>query len=192
MKVSTAEVRVLEERMRRDTALITTKEFVFDRFVDGRRTERMEGARGLVMTHGQLTLGGNLWITQITPEGETTRIHTEEAQGHLVMPQGTTRPRLGSTSAKKQPGAAGSNLQTLHFPKRVKVYLQDGVLDTSDVHLNSTDQTIYTLAPVTYLGTGKNLRGTGLSFKLEDGSFELGGPVAGRLDPERIPKGQRK
>ena len=180
MRISAAEVRIIEERMRRNTVLLGASDFVFDRYDAGRRSDRIEGATGHIMTDGSLELKGRLWVTQFGANGPT-KINTELATGRMVLSQGSNRPRLSEGSSD----GSSSNLQVLQLPEDVKMYLPDGIIQTSRVTLSFVGQLLQTESPVAYFGTGKNLRGRGLLFRLNDGTFELGGPVSGRLEPAR-------
>jgi hypothetical protein len=180
MKTSAAEVLMIEERMRRDTVLLAASDFVFDRYLGGQLRDRIEGANGAIMTSGALNLSGRLWISQFGPES-TTRIHTETATGQMVIPQGSSRARLADAKTSSEP----TNVQVLQFPEEVRMYLPDGVVKTSQVTLSFVAQLLQTKSEVEYHGTGKILRGKGLWFRLNDGTFELGGPVSGRLEPAR-------
>jgi hypothetical protein len=184
MTVSAAEAMILEERMRRNTELAQTSSFVFERYAGTRHRDRVEGTRGLMMTDGSLRLSGNLWVAQSDDKGSNTvRIHTELATGQVTMPMAAGGPKLAPALAPRN--GPPSNLQALQFPNEVRVYLSDGVLLTSNVTLSFLAQVAQTQQPVEFRGTGQTLNGRGLLFRMDEGTFELGGPVTGRVEPAR-------
>jgi Lipopolysaccharide-assembly, LptC-related len=197
MRVSTAEVKALEERLRRDNDLLATKDFVLDRFANGRRVDRISAGNGRVTTDGTLNLESNIWITHFNEDSTHSKVHSNLASGKLILPSkdspnaATVDPEGTESENPRKRGATRGSLETLRFPEEVTAYMPEGVVRTNNVLLDFGTHLLTTDQVVTFRGQGKSLRGKGMSFNIEDGEFELRGPVTGELEPVRTkPKGR--
>jgi lipopolysaccharide export system protein LptC len=197
MRTSTAEIKALEERLRRDNDLLSTKDFVLDRFANARRVDRISAGNGRVTTDGTLNLDTNLWIIHFNEDSTHSKVHSNLASGKLILPSkdspsvATVEPEGTESENPRERGATGGSLETLRFPEEVTAYMPEGVVRTNDVLLDFGTHLLTTDQVVTYRGQGKSLRGKGMSFNIEDGEFELRGPVTGELEPVRTkPKGR--
>lgn len=178
MKSSAAELELIERRMRSQTELLSARDFVMDRYEGGSRTDRVSAEEGYVMTDGQIILKTDIWFTRYEQKKVASRLHSQEAYGIVDLPEDESRK-----TASLQFVDSRTSLQRFHLPQDVVVYLNDGLIRSENVFFDFPRQTLFTTSLVTFRGRDQHLRGKGMSYEMQTGAFELGGPVSGEFNP---------
>lgn len=178
MASSAAELELIERRMRSQTELLRSSDFVMDRYENGSRTDRVSAEEGIVMTDGQIILKTDIWFTRYEGQTVTSRLHSQEAFGIVDFPESNKKSK-----SSLQFVDSSTSLQRFHLPQDVFVYLNDGLIRSDNVFFDFPRQTLYTTSAVTFRSRDQRLRGKGMSYQMQTGSFELGGPVSGEFSP---------
>lgn len=179
MRSSKKEVSEIEARLGKDTVLVSTKSLTINRYHHNLRSELLRADTAEVLTSGDLSLEGDIQLFRFEDGLPITRLRSETASGYMRLPSAQAKKSNRDSVASLQDHRA----ENLRFPEKVKVFLQDGQIETTDLVLNFDGEQLETQDSVIYRGSGKSLRGQGMSYKLRSGEFELGGPVTGVFDP---------
>ena len=107
MKDSAAQIKLLEARMQTDTLLIGVKNVSVNRYVRGRRSDKIAAQKGEILTDGLVRLENDIWFTRYRDaEGKvSSRLHSESVFGRINMDpagrQARNPPLIGQSDEVK-------------------------------------------------------------------------------------------